>query len=237
MKLPLSKRLQVCASFINSGNRVADIGCDHGYLGIHLLLNGIASSVIASDIRQKPLESAIANADKYGVRNQMEFYLSDGATSIPRDFDVLVCAGMGADTIISVLEAAPWLRNTSYSLILQCQTRTPLLRHYLSKAGWQIEEEAVLRDGRFLYTVMEVQWKPEDSELTPGEWFFPPALLKNPAKELPEYYQYQIFKLQRVVDGRKDLTDPLMIEALMELRALADKPHLKWLMEVKYDYS
>ena len=37
MKIPLSDRLLACCNFVKRGDRVADIGCDHGYLGIHLL--------------------------------------------------------------------------------------------------------------------------------------------------------------------------------------------------------
>ena len=55
MKLPLSNRLAACCSFVSPGDRVADIGCDHGYLGIHLLKSGVASSVIAADVNAQPL--------------------------------------------------------------------------------------------------------------------------------------------------------------------------------------
>ena len=82
MQVPISSRLLACCGFIAPGARVADIGCDHGYLGIHLLLNNIASSVIAADVNQQPLDSAYRNAHKYGVQDQMSFYLSDGAVSI-----------------------------------------------------------------------------------------------------------------------------------------------------------
>ena len=111
MKIPLSQRLLLCSSFVRPGDRVADVGCDHGYLSIHLLKNGIASSVIASDIIQGPLKSAVANAEKYDVIDHIRFYISDGVVSIPREFDCMICAGMGADTMISILEAAPWLRS------------------------------------------------------------------------------------------------------------------------------
>ena len=47
MKIPLSTRLLACCNYVNQGDRVADVGCDHGYLGIHLLTQGIASSVTA----------------------------------------------------------------------------------------------------------------------------------------------------------------------------------------------
>ena len=230
MKLPLSDRLLACSHFVAHGDRVADVGCDHGYLGIHLLLSGIASSVIASDINEMPLQSAVTNAEKYGVRDQMSFYLSDGVKSIPRDFDTMICAGVGADTIISILDAAPWLKNDEYRLILQCQSKTPTLRKYLSAQGWRIFEEHVLRDGRFLYTVMEVIWQP-GYVLTPGECHFPPALLVSPDKELPEYYRSVIQKLSRAIAGQGEHADPIHVAAYQELNQLAEMPGLSWLKE------
>ena len=226
MKLPISDRLLACCNFVSPGERVADIGCDHGYLAIHLLQTGKAQSVIASDINEGPLQSAIRNAEKYGVRNKIEFYLSDGARKIPRDFDTMVCAGMGADTIISILEAAPWLRDVKYRLILQCQSKTPTLRRYLSETGFRIYEESVLRDGRFLYTVMEVSWRPEYPRLTPGEWYFPPALLENPSYDVPAYYRWVLGGLELTTAHQDDLEKK---QALAELKALADDPNLSFL--------
>ena len=226
MKLPISDRLLACCNFVSPGERVADIGCDHGYLAIHLLQTGKAQSVIASDINEGPLQSAIRNAEKYGVRNKIEFYLSDGARKIPRDFDTMVCAGMGADTIISILEAAPWLRDVKYRLILQCQSKTPTLRRYLSETGFRIYEESVLRDGRFLYTVMEVSWQPGYLKLTPGEWYFPPALLENPSYDVPAYYRWVLGGLE-LTTAHQD--DPEKKLALAELKALADDPNLSFL--------
>lgn len=190
MKIPLSDRLHACAGFINQGDRVADVGCDHGYLGIYLLDNNIAQFVIAADINPMPLESAKTNAKRFGVSDKMSFHLADGVQDIPRDFDSLVCAGMGADTMISILEAAPWLKTAKYRLILQCQSKTPMLRHYLSDNGWSIENEIVLRDGRFLYTVMEVRWQPDAAPLSAAQCYFPPAMLKYPSETVAEYYQW-----------------------------------------------
>jgi len=224
MKLPISDRLLACAAFVAPGDRVADIGCDHGYLSIHLLTNGIAQSCIAADINQQPLLSAVRNAEKCGVRDKMEFYLSDGVRSIPRDFSCMVCAGMGADTMVSILEAAPWLRSGKYRLILQCQSKTPMLRHYLSHHGWRITEESVLRDGRFLYTVMEVYYQPDHPRLTEAECYFPPALLENPSKEVPAYYKWVVggLKIAAAHNGEKQ---PI----LAALEALAQTQELSWL--------
>ena len=228
MKLPISDRLLACAGLVAPGERVADVGCDHGYLSIHLLAKGVAASCIASDVNEQPLLSAVRNAEKYGVRDKMEFYLSDGVRSIPRDFDTMVCAGMGADTMVSILTAAPWLQDSKYRLILQCQSKTPMLRRFLSENGWRITEESVLRDGRFLYTVMEVIWQPDYPRLTVGEWYFPPALLENPSKELPEYYQRVLEGLRLTLSHRED---PTCNTALNELEDLAKDPNLGWLKE------
>ena len=228
MKLPLSNRLLACCGFVRKGDRVADIGCDHGYLSIHLLTSGIAKSCIASDVAEGPLQSAMRNARKFGVQSKIQFFLSDGVRNIPRDFDDLVCAGMGADTMVHILESAPWLRDSKYRLILQCRSKTPMLRRYLSEKGWRIYEEAVLRDGKFLYTVMEAGWRPEFPKLTVGEWYFPPALLENPSAEVPAYYKWVTDGL-RIATAHQDDTEKK--HALAELEALAEQRELTWLKE------
>ena len=217
MHLPISNRLLACAGYIAPGEMVADVGCDHGYLGIHLLTKGIAKGIIASDINEGPLQSAQRNARKYGVADKMSFHLSAGVRDVPRDFDVMVCAGMGADTMVSILEDAPWLRSDRYRLILQCQSKTPLLRRYLSEKGWYIAKESVLRDGRFLYTIIEAVWAPEAPRLTVGGWYIPPAMLKNTQPETKEYCN-RILEGLRLATTHRD--DPEKQQALEELEEI-----------------
>lgn len=202
MKIPLSDRLLACCGFIRPGDRVADIGCDHGYLGIHLLKTGAARSVIAADVNEDPLQSAYRNAYKFGVRDKMTFHLSDGVRSIPRDFDALVCAGMGADTIISILAAAPWLKNGQYRLILQCQSKRPELRQWLYDEGYRIARETLAKDGKFVYSVMEVVFAPGGS-LTPAQTYLSPQLLADASPLLPEYYQRVLAGVRLTVDGMR----------------------------------
>ena len=215
MKLPISDRLLACCAFVNPGDRIADVGCDHGYLSIHLLTRGIASSAIASDLREGPLQSARDNAAKFGVHEKIEFCLSDGVQNIPRDFDTLVCAGMGAHTMISILESAPWLRDSRYRMILQCQIKTPMLRQYLTELGWAIQQEAVLRDGKFLYTVMEVVFVPDAPRLTPGQCYISPVLS---GEDKDEYCQWVLKDLEKIVTSRGEVAEPFMAAALHELK-------------------
>jgi tRNA (adenine22-N1)-methyltransferase len=228
MNIPLSRRLQICAGFISPGDRVADIGCDHGYLSIYLLKNGIASHVYASDINEGPLQSALRNAHKFGVADRLQLFLSDGVRNIPRDFDTLVCAGMGGDTMVHILQSAPWLRSKQYRLILQCQSKTPLLRRYLSEQGWRITEESAIKDGRFIYTVMEVYWEPEYPRLSIGQWYFPPALLENPGVDTIGYFKYVVEGL-RIATAHKE--DAEKQQALQELLTIANDPALDFLKE------
>ena len=200
MKLPISQRLLACCDYVNQGDRIADIGCDHGYLSIHLVTDGIAQSAIASDVNELPLQSAIRNAAKYGVSDKIRFFLSDGVRNIPRDFDTLICAGMGADTMISILEAAPWLRSNRYRMILQCQSKRPQLRRYLYENGWRINRETLVKEGKFYYPITEVVYDPGHS-LTPGGYYITPALLRSGSPLLPDFLERVITGLQCSVDG------------------------------------
>ena len=227
MKIPLSNRLLACCSFVHPGDRVADVGCDHGLLSIYLLLSGRASAVIASDVNPGPLESARRNAEKYGVGDRITFCLSDGAASIPRDFDCLVCAGMGADTMISILSSAPWLRDPRYRLILQCQSKRPLLRQWLSDMGYAIRRETLAKDGKFLYTVLEAGYAP-GSPISPGEAYLSRPLRESGHSLLPEYCRRVCQGLEQTVAGMARCGDPQAsrLEAILtELRKWEESVH------------
>ena len=200
MKIPLSTRLLACVGFVNKGDRVADIGCDHGYLSIHLLTAGIARSCIASDVAKGPLHSAMDNARKFGVQENITFHLSDGVQGIPRDFDTLVCAGMGGDTMIHILESAPWLQSEQYRLILQCQSKRPELRKWLYEHGFAIRRETLAKDGKFCYPVTEVVYAPGET-LQGASLYITPALRASGSPLLPEFYDRVVGGIRTSVEG------------------------------------
>ena len=201
------------------------MGCDHGYLGIHLLQNHIAGSVIASDVNEGPLQSARMNAAKFGVQEKMTFHLSNGVQNIPRDFDCMVCAGMGADTIMSILSAAPWLKDSRYRLILQCQSKRPELRQWLYDAGYRINRETLAKDGKFVYSIMEVVYDPGHG-ITPAETYITPQLLENNHPLLPEYYKRVKHGVELTVFGMKRANDdqlPIYETILSDLTAMEER--------------
>lgn len=225
MKIPMSNRLLACCGFVRKGDRVADIGCDHGYLGIYLLRSCVARSAIEADVAPQPLEAARRNARKFHVDSAMTFCLSDGAKNIPRNFDVMVCAGMGADTIISILAGAPWLKDPRYRLILQCQSKRPELRQWLSDEGYHINRETLAQDGKFIYSVMEVVYQPGESS-TPAETYISKALLEDGHPLLPAYYERVKQGIRLTLEGMRRSNSqqlPIFESILSDLEALEEQ--------------
>ena len=201
MKLPISKRLLCCASMVQSGSRVADIGTDHGYLGIYLLQSGAARHVIACDLRKDPLENARRNAKLFGVDGEMEFRLSDGLEKIlPDEVDTVVMAGMGGDLIQKILSQCPWRKREGLQFILQPQSAGNVLRRWLCEDGFEIQREEPVQDGHFLYTVMDIR-QGEPAPLTPGTEYASPALLASKSPLVGTYLARVENALQETVRG------------------------------------
>lgn len=201
MKLPISKRLLCCASMVQSGSRVADIGTDHGYLGIYLLQSGAARHVIACDLRKDPLENARRNAKLFGVDGEMELRLSDGLEKIlPDEVDTVVMAGMGGDLIQKILSQCPWRKREGLQFILQPQSAGNVLRRWLCEDGFEIQREEPVQDGHFLYTVMDIR-QGEPAPLTPGTEYASPALLASGIPLVGNYLARVENALQETVRG------------------------------------
>lgn len=201
MKLPISKRLLCCASMVQPGSRVADIGTDHGYLGIYLLQSGAARHVIACDLRKDPLENARRNAKLFGVDGEMKLRLSDGLEKIlPDEVDTVVMAGMGGDLIQKILSQCPWRKREGLQFILQPQSAGNVLRRWLCEDGFEIQREEPVQDGHFLYTVMDIR-QGEPAPLTPGTEYASPALLASKSPLVGTYLARVENALQETVRG------------------------------------
>lgn len=205
--MKLSARLQVCADMVRRGSVAVDVGTDHGRLPIYLLKNGICPQAIAADLREKPLNSARQNAANYGIGDALSFYLSDGLQAIPRGaFRTVICAGMGGETICSILEAARDIWTPEYQFILQPQSAPYELRSYLSQNGFSIRREVLARDGKFVYTVMEVYWG-EDMPLRLGEIYRPQGQVCRQGELYRDYMDRVLDSLSMTVAGLQNAKD------------------------------
>ena len=180
------------AGMVTNGNRLADVGCDHGYLSIYLVSEKTVPSAIAMDVRPGPLSRAKENITRYGLADYIETRLSDGLEGLePGEGDTLVIAGMGGPLMERILNDGAKVREGFQELILQPQSDLPHFRHFLSEIGWEIiQEEMIKEDGKFYPMMKAVRNKTEKKLIyTEEEAWFGPLLLKERHPVLKEYLQ------------------------------------------------
>ena len=145
-QLQLQPRLQLLATLVPEGSRLADVGTDHGYVPVYLLQRGLIKGAIASDIGAEPLQHAKNTAAEYGVAG-INFRLCPGLDTVaPEECDTILIAGMGGETIITILENAPWTKRGEHLLLLQPMTKVEMLRKWLADNGYTFTGERLVFD-------------------------------------------------------------------------------------------
>ena len=204
-ELILSERLLAIAQWIRPGSRVADIGTDHGYLPIWLLQHGRATFIAACDMREGPLEHARRSAEQYGLQEKLSFRLGSGLSCVvPEEIDTIVIAGMGGETILSILEAAPWTNNARYTLLLQPMTKAEVLRPWLSEHGYSFLRERLVLEHRTYFPIMALRGGSACRPLSLGQAWGGVALQDDPLQgraldELLRLRTYALNGLERSV--------------------------------------
>lgn len=155
--IKLDKRLSVCASLVERGVCVADVGTDHAYIPIWLIQNGICPRCVASDINKGPVERAERNVMLCGVSDKINVVCAPGLESEAfDDCDNIIIAGMGGELIASILGATDRAKKAS-RLILQPMTKQEILRAYLWDNGYEIiYDEPICADR--LYQIISAKY-------------------------------------------------------------------------------
>lgn len=154
----LSKRLSANASFVTPGNRLADVGTDHGYIPIALVQEGKIPSALAMDVNPGPLERAKEHIQEFHLESYIHTRLSDGVQSLhPGEADSVLIAGMGGALTVKILQEGEEVLKTVKELILQPQSEIDKVRRYLEQAGYRItKEDMVWEEGKY-YPVMRAE--------------------------------------------------------------------------------
>ena len=144
------------ASLVREGRRIADIGTDHAYLPVYLVLNGKNPSAIASDLRTGPLENARQTVNEYGLSEIIELRLSDGFDMLYfTEADDFILAGMGGTLMTDLISRTDWLKNENIHLVLQPQSHAQDIRKYLCENGFEINRELCVSEGERLYIAFD----------------------------------------------------------------------------------
>ncbi len=203
-KLPkLTSRLNLIAKKVRIGKSICDIGTDHCYLPIYLVLKGKIPNAIASDINEGPLKKAKSSIIDYNCENKISLILSDGFNNINENLveDVIIC-GMGGELIAEIISKAPFLKSGDRQLFLQPMTKAQELKKYLFENGFEILDEEVAKEGKKLYVVMTVK-AGKTTKYKESELIFSKKLLKRNTQLEKQYLEKLILKYEKSIKGMK----------------------------------
>ena len=217
--IKLSPRLLTAASMVPPDSHVIDVGTDHAYLPIYLLLSGKVRSASASDINEGPIAAAriqealaaLADpavfAEKYGVAERLELYLSDGLKECnvsAKYFNCIIICGMGGELISSIIENTPEIKHPGTSFVLQPMTRAEQLRLYLSENGFSIKDEKLVRDSGKIYQCFSAEYTGKTYSLSLAQLLCGPIIMQkyhsDPLRK--EFIHSTIANLQKIADGK-----------------------------------
>ena len=202
----LDMRLSLAASFVRKDSVVADIGTDHAYLPIYLLLSKVSKAAVAADINEGPLERARINCEKYGISDNITFCLADGLQKLPLKelsvTDIVIC-GMGGELIASILDASDYVKDPSIRLILQPMSQISRLRSYLSENGFKTVDGAVMEAQDRLYQCIVCEYDGKVRTLSPAALELGDENISNHTqKAFPKMLLQLIGKTERAIEGR-----------------------------------
>ncbi len=156
--LDLSQRLAAVGDFVPESARLADIGSDHAYLPVALILRGKIEYAVAGEVVQGPYESARKQVKKDGLEDRITVRLANGLDAIqPQDgITAVTIAGMGGSLIRDILEAGKLNQRLSGQerLILQPNIGERTLRSWLQENQYKIQSEKILEENKKIYEII-----------------------------------------------------------------------------------
>lgn len=154
----IGSRLETIGRLVPDGCVLSDIGTDHAYLPVWLLEQGRIERAIAGDVAQGPCQAARTTVALHGLQEKVEVRLGSGLSVLkPGEASCITIAGMGASTMISILEADMEVACAAESLVLQPMAGAASLRAWLIGHGWQLVEEELVEDAPHFYEIISAK--------------------------------------------------------------------------------
>ena len=184
----LNERLKAVAQLVPKNAKVIDVGCDHAYLSIYLKQYHIATKVVASDNKEGPLREAQKNIKR--EKADVETLLADGVSKIPDDIDTVVVSGMGGGNIIGMFKYTPEKLKNVKTLVLSPNNDLIRVRKEISKLGFYIEDETLVKYKNIIYVVMK--WQRGKRRIRKKECIYGPILAEKKGPLFQEYLSSSI---------------------------------------------
>lgn len=207
----LSERLLRAAQLVMPGRKLADVGCDHGYLSIYLYKTSICPKCIAMDVNPGPLAAARENIRRYGADAGVETRLSDGLAALqPGECGCILLAGMGGDLIVRILQAKKTVLDEVSELVLEPQSEPFKVRTFLQENGFAVTREDMTRERGKYYPLIRAERAKEPEKLSDAQLMYGPCLIreKNPVlKDFLLQEKNRLTKILEVLTGRGALEE------------------------------
>ncbi len=202
----MNRRLNAILEKIPDGKGIIDVGTDHGYLPAALAKNGYSGNLIASDLREGPLQAARRTAEAEDLSGRIRFLLCDGLSQCDPDaVDTIVIAGLGGDAICRILDQAEWTMDGRYTILLQPMTKAEVLRYWLSNNEYEIIGEDLVEDAGKIYAVLTVRFG-RSCTLSDAELFTGRICFLNGHPLFPRFLDEQIARLDKTLSGMQAST-------------------------------
>lgn len=160
MKVNISERLRNVAEAVEKCNTVADIGCDHGFLPIYLVLTNRASRAIAMDLRKEPVRRAGEHIASFNLSDKITTRISNGLEALSRgEADTITITGMGGMLMRDILIAGNDKLMDGNKFVFSPQSDIDTFRKYLDDNGFVITKEKVIFEAPRFYFIINATLK------------------------------------------------------------------------------
>ena len=221
------KRLLAIVNLIEKNKKVIDIGTDHGLVPLYLAKNDISKEILATDISENSLSKLVDSLDEE-TSKYIKTMVTDGFDGIKKDDNqVAIIAGMGANTIMEIIEKnLDFAQNLDY-MILASNIGNEKLRAFLLENSFEIMEDFLVNENKKYYDIIKASFgKKEAYDLS--EIYFGRDNIEKRSPLLKEkldqdYKKNKIF-LKEIKENSKDKKAEERIEERLEaIREVYDK--------------
>lgn len=208
----IPKRMLAIADLVDNSKVLADVGCDHAYISINLLEKGKVERIIASDLREGPLNIARDNIRLYGFEDRIETRLCAGLCGYEAgEVDTILISGMGGMLVKEILSESIDVVKRADTLILEPQSDLRVVRAYLKDICFEIIDEDMLNEGGKYYQIMKAVKSKERMEVCEdigamAENEFGPILIKKKHPVLLEFLKKRKNHYERLLQNKSFLT-------------------------------
>lgn len=205
IKPKLSKRLQTIIDFVPQANVVADIGCDHAYVSISLILNKKAMHVFGVDNKLRPLRIAERNVNFFKMKKNITLLLNP-FDIIDRPLDGCIIAGVGKESAVEILDEFESSFQDSTWVCIQANNKIIELRKHMFNRGYRLIKETVVFDKNYYVILLYEKGKEQFKGI---ELLLGPYIIQN-IKEHEDY----LYKIKEIAVHFKQVAQDVSKQTL-----------------------